>query len=1246
MREGRKYFLKAGNLKLFVNLNPEITRLTLFSSMFSKCNFLQNRQFQEIAYKGDLYENRQFARSELVEESVATINSIAELADLQVFIIDFNVFSENFPDLLKNLNYNTELANSALSARLIFTSFVAKVKKFIEQFSQKLNLNLMQMINTLNADGVVNNSSNYDFDSLFDLQLSFGNFFTDIFSKSNPYAADALNFRIEPSVDTSSSEAAYTLLIERPKLFIHDYVSFSIRFAPSLLGANYKLNFPIFQSLSANLFNAFNSQNAYFYNGSNLFPAKPSAYSVSQEQALTHCFWFSFKNALNPEKANFKLSDTLTFHSAEDKIGTRGIRTSFDFELLPLSEKINKLSVKAYFEVDNANSQDEKARSDLLSLSSEVPKKAWNHICLFTYAFKAEKIMSDPITTASKNKFGYELYLNDQRYSVTFDLLSLGNKLIAMYPKLFMLNPFLSLQVLWQLKGARSLIDLSANALFSDLKLFKFDANMATRKDANGNSISLPDESVLKNAFFSAKFLKFTKFADDLLLIGSSLDSAAIFETHAKGLSLLSTQSAPHLGGLENYKFESFFNPADANNAVKNYNSIFQLGFPKVVLLENFVNVEVIFEGDFVIKTFQKASLATTLKNFSMKEFDFNENYVELRIFDFERKSEFKKNLDFYDLQFKQKAAFPLANINSSNKPFYHFVVVLEIKSTFDLVSTLKKEIFEFKLFVNYFNFERAKTSSLFINNGISDTLNFDRNYIFSKTLIYPFFAEEAVFHDHENFIRSAYLNSNKIQENYFLCRNYPNSNNAISYFYNLKFNQALDFQQSRNIIYQANLVPFAYSEESNADSQIKFRFTPRQVKKPYSKNTFTFYSLFTFNLNLNHEQQMLKPFQNYFESLFESNKSRIPNSNLKIPYRDANIQIFPSKNYVRALAPECVFFTIKTRDQFNLAKQFSVFSDEPNLQISIFYIKTFKNSATYCIKIEKIGIANQASPPSQFIKVFSFATRTDSAAVLSDADSNVFFYLKFLQIDDLFFNRINDFSGLSRELVFAPQYLDINISIQRAFAENLCFDFTGAFLKNCVLHLKSNLYMGMFDFEYPEANLIKPGINATVSAFAQQQPNLLTFSVANLEDLNTNLSSNIVAIPPPYEDGYTFDFGKVKMNVIKSCLNDQIISLIKTDYRDFYFKNGTGRNNTDIVFSLFESKVVFVFNKFCYNVYIGRFYTVENFDGSVSISRSVIDSDILAIDILKVRSITFEFETQTQEANSTITIKVFFLKV
>jgi len=185
---------------------------------------------------------------------------------------------------------------------------------------------------------------------------------------------------------------------------------------------------------------------------------------------------------------------------------------------------------------------------------------------------------------------------------------------------------------------------------------------------------------------------------------------------------------------------------------------------------------------------------------------------------------------------------------------------------------------------------------------------------------------------------------------------------------------------------------------------------------------------------------------------------------------------------------------------------------------------------------------------------------------------------------------------------------------------------------------MKSNLFPSGFDEENLESNLLKPELLTKVNRFSQLEPNLFNFSPPSFDSLNPNLSTSIHSLLLPY-DKKSFDYGKTRISVIKSCLSSQIITLIKTDYSDIYFDNSV---NSEIVFSVFESKATFVFNKHCYIGYTQRWYSTGNFEGTSNGKISIIN-DILAIDILNVRSITFEFESKSSDGLFNLTvIRVF----
>jgi hypothetical protein len=957
----------------------------------------------------------------------------------------------------------------------------------------------------------------------------------------------------------------------------------------------------------------------------------PSSYTLIQEQnqALTNCFWFNFKNSLKPEKANFKLTDTVLFYSLEGQIGNIGIRTSFDFELLYLNENSNSLNIKIYYQADNDASLSIKAFDNLLSISVVTQKKTWNHFCVLQYQQNPRSLVE--AQGKSKNRFSYEVFLNDQQKSVSLDLLDIGKQLLLMYPITNYDYRFSATALLSSLRGSRSLSNVNGNGIFSDFKLFKFTKDVAARKDIDGNLVSLPDERLIRNLFYSAKFFKFAKFSDDSLLIGSSIDST-VLDSFAKGFNLLTPLSAPELILVDNYKFLDFFNLGDSNSH-KIYNSIFQIGFPKIIVLENFIKIQLMFEGDFIIKAFQRAALGSFEgKNF---ELDLEGDLVDVEISDFERKSIFAKSLDFYELQSKFDFFFLNANINLENKFAYHFIISLVIRNSLNLNTTVKKESFEFKLFVGHlFNFNNQKIS-LFVNDGISSISNFDRNYILPKTTIFPIAVELASKDNFSEFIKNSFLDVNKINESYYFYKNFPITHLGSIFFYNLKFNQALDFQQSITNIYQRILVPFLYNQISVNYPTISFRFDKKTNSNSYSKRTFTLYSVFNFSYNENNEMQMLKPYMNSFESTFQvkDRNTKTADLNLSIPFNQNNIQILPERNHYAPKA-QCLMFTIKTKDQFNIAKEFKVISDEPNLIIKVFYIKSYKNSATYCLNIDRVGLTDTANTlPLEYENVFSFSTQFDLNVSTSIIDPSAFFHVKFLPVDEQFFNKIN-YDINSNSLKFTPVSILFFILIQRVSAEILYFDFNNATQPSCVLHMKSNLFPSGFKEESLESNLLKPELKTKVDRFSQLEPNLFNFSPPSLDSLNPNLSTSIFSLILPYEEK-SFDYGKTGISVIKSCLSSQIISLIKTDYRDIYFDNSV---NSEIVFSVFESKATFVFNKHCYISYTQRWYSTGNFEGTSNGKISIIN-DILAIDILNIRSITFEFESKSSDGLFNLTV-------
>ncbi len=692
----KEYLLKAGNMKLFININPDISHLTLFSSMYSEKNIYIYPQYQILEYNNNLINQKKYCCSEYVFDQKIDLFGKSEIIDFiekdisyyqttnqkaQYTIDSFLSSLKSFPDVFKNLEYDSKITSGSNSNKLIFTKFMEKIEEFYKNFLKNLNINLLQIIKKLNINSSLTEAN---FKDVLEFKVIFSNSFSDIFEKDKEIKQyDDLSYSL-----TNVNEE-YILNIAKPNLFIHNFVSFGIYLKENFL-ENYSKKFPLYQSLNQNLFNSFNKEDVYHLHEYNQDNEIISNFQLLIGEAFSNCFWINFKN-LDKLEDNFVIfTDNLTFRDENNNL--IGNELEFKFEIsLPTDENLNDINnsimifkisyiLLNYKIIEKSN------------IRTIYKKGYWNHICLFLYPLDNN---FSGVSTLIRNSFNYEIFINDKKTTLNFDLLDIGQSLTYSYFNLQ--NPYLTNMRMNNIIFDRSLSNPSHSLLFNDYKMYKI-APIILNLDL---SVTSDNILTINNLFHTMKYIKAPNLSNDYSLISGNIYNQA-FDEFYSNLSHITLKNDQGIKNIENLKKINFLNSAEN----KNYDSIFQIGFPKLIILENYINIKIMFEGDFIIKSFQKAFFKEKI---NPNVLDFDDQYVEFKIFDIERKSVFAYSLDFFSLQKKIDVYFPISYITTlTNRNNYYFTISLQIKNTFDYQNLVTKDNYEFKLIVKYIMFNKS----------------------------------------------------------------------------------------------------------------------------------------------------------------------------------------------------------------------------------------------------------------------------------------------------------------------------------------------------------------------------------------------------------------------------------------------------------------------------------------------------------------------------------------------------------
>jgi len=1169
--------------------------------MFSRTEFIRAPQYQEILYVYNFDLTKEYYRSQYIEDFNSKDSkdnnymNLKSVTDKKNFIDSFMAFQVQFPDFFKNLNYDTENIFYKYTTKLILKDFIRKVERFSLNIFKMLNLDFNKLINKLNKNTDL--STVQSFEDMFEIKLIFANEFHNIFERFIYQSEENLSYFIDIVKNLPINERFdYNLTLPLSKIFIHDYISFSINIKESLLNNN-GLYIPIYHSLSPNLFNKFNKENIYTLNKTVQLTQVPIKLKPSKAEVLTNCFWINFLS-IETFPQIFSIDDKLILNNSQDS-------TTLKCEL-PITIYLKFTETSLNLNISSMIS-DINTRLDLFNKNFIVKKGSWNHICIFVHPLVNNNLLNgtDIITN-----FNYFIFINELKNQIDIDLLKIKEDIMKNMD--FQNNCFFKANNFNLVDIERKLLNTN-NVLVSDFKIYKLN------KILTNNYITLADTGI-NNLLYTAKYLKFPMYSYDCMVITGSLipsncqDFYKIFNQNF--INYLPINSNEN-NFIEIYKHIDFINVKN----FKSYKSIFQLGYPKILVLENYINIKLMFDGDFIIKSFQKAFHTKTL---NYQEIDYKTDYMLLQIFDFEKKKNFTKKFDFYTLQNVINAYFPIENFYiSTNKNFYHFILNLEIMNTLDSLND-DKNIYEFKLFVNNDIFFERKNVTLFLNDAISFNSIYERNYNYPQIINYGFYTEDEESIITNNIEKSFYLDLNKFQFNYnmYYYINFPTTEKKRHYLMTIKLNQGSYLKYFNNKLNYNSVSYFNLTAIYNSDNKIKSKISCISTTNTYNDIILNYFITLTNKENL--DLQIFKPYIYSFTLSQKVKNSEIVKVNYQIPVINKNIQIIPERNYI-ILSENILYFTIYMRDQFNFYKKFSIISDEYNLIFNIYFVKSFKNAYTYCLILDKkIDINKEEITFIKYNKVYSQESKIKNS---QEYDLEVFYYVKFFDIDEMFFNRIQNFS--EENTIFSPPEIVFEIQIKRISTEMIMFENRDD--KTCFFYIKNSL----FPVAFKEQN-----INDFNSTFLKpknydfMEKNFLRFSYDFLPNIDIDISNFIDIQNIPFKSE-TFKHEKTVLNRISSCNREQIFTLIKTDIREL--KN---RNDEEIVFSLFESRAIFIINSFCFNSFSSKTFIFRYFNGTSE--NEACSTHIISKNILGISNITFIYQLREESFERSITMVTF----
>lgn len=1333
IRNQKNFLIRASDMKLFTNLNLDMKNAILYSSMFSsKSALIKLPQIQNIFFNDTIIEtpNQRFSNSKLIYDSDPKYPQEAldstDAAALQALVDDFKKNMLSFPDFFMNVNYNTIESDVKYQTVLLLETYVQKLKIFQEKFFNKILVSKKDLYEVLNTDKNISDSDAENtvlsFKNYFDVFLIFSN--ND--KRFDPYVSsnEVKSLTLEVALNSTSNDTELALVVNKTNLYYYKFLTVGI-FLKNTVDENDFIHFPIASLTTSNLFNSFSSDNVYRIKADEVDTDRVDIFSTN---VFSNSFWFNFQD---PNLSNniLIIKDYITFYSSEGQYGISGAKATLEISALNKTDS-SSTSNQMYLRVSLEES---------LGITNLIPRKSfeilyteenfnkygkWNHICIFLYVYY-EAIYNDP-NKSYKNVMVYDIILNDYRYQLNTDIYDMGENFKT---ELTSVNPYDPKKKINKINIIRRYNKKTQSLLLSDFKFIKFSMLMQLNSPFSKNIFSefYPKE-IMRNLFIPTKYYRFSYSGINSKIITALSNPDLIKLNTLKDNLEFVTPSKLSLNFLENYQFEPFVN----YEAEKNYNKIFQVGFPKLKIYEDLVGIKILFDGDFIIKSYQKAFF-NQYNNFTLfssenQSLDYYIPYMELKVLDSENKISFSKKLNFIDLQDEFDAYFPSSGLSSNSYGFYYLIALNitnrminqtlsnnMINSFSNISTTDTYEFYEFRLYMSLIQTSYTTSNNLkdfsLLNKANTPNSFFQRNFIANKLISYrsSFNYEDGNWDPMNDF----YLNLNTIGSSYMITK-------TLSYEY---IKGSPTFSQQYKLSLNENLASSIFQIYSKEE---KFQMIPspsditsnelRYSISPLSTSITKFNSNPTKLLSLE-IAAFFKSNQNYFLTNFQTFTSNIESykdvsfvkamdGNYVLPNYDKFFEVFISDNKLNLGSYNGRIFTIysKSNKMNRLKKQFSISTKCRNLIIKIYLIGTFKNYETYIIYLEENLRSENISPnrkaptikfhnnkfkylANQYNyrtndsinnKDFKFHSKekfyskrnlqssgssqsttsledynysnyqliyTEETAASPDTVENsnidLTYQITILPINDLFYTNKRNFSDYNssstssaEDNFFNPSFIPIKILIKKITTNLVLFNKADSTTNTLgYLYIKQPLFPVSFkDVESINLQLSK---FTTVISLSLEEQNFLTFSSGDVNKFD--LKDSNIFNHYPFPSAIAYLSSQLNIRNITNCAQDEIFTLIKTNLRDLDKQNMI---NEEIKFSVYETKAIFLINKFCFDLMTNKtFYTISS--TGIRSTDTLISNNILKLDIQNFENIVFEFSFILNDLVSYKSIKV-----
>ncbi len=529
----------------------------------------------------------------------------------------------------------------------------------------------------------------------------------------------------------------------------------------------------------------------------------------------------------------------------------------------------------------------------------------------------------------------------------------------------------------------------------------------------------------------------------------------------------------------------------------------------------------------------------------------------------------------------------------------------------YSLIKYKDKDNYEFKLIVKYIMFNKSNMLS-FLNDEISTNSNFDKNYEFQKLIEYSYIPTNFSSIEKEEFINNFFVDFH-IYKSRFIFYNYYETNTNFIYSNELFIYFKNEQLKKRFVVFPSS----SHTISELTDLHTSYKFIFNKSNSSYNKPSFTLYSFLSLKETKNMNAEILKPNVSRIEFNRITSGSKKKINDLKLQIKNENIEIFLSQNFINCDI-KCVYFTVSLKDYFNFNKDFKIISGEYNLNINIYYVKSYKNTVTYCLNIkDALKVSDLDTNFFEYTQVFSFTSNHRDISNL-DYDENLSYFVKILPVKEIFYNKIN-LIGEEPKLIYSPSKLIFEVRIERVATELILFEMNN--IKNYgLLYIRNSLFPVYF-LDYTIEDAIKKSFKIeNFLDFNIIELNFISFSYNSIKPgiANNNLFGHINSFI--INEPGSLNYGKTRITKIISCDRSQIFMIIRTDFREF--KN---EQNSEIVFSMYETKAIFIINKFCFDNFINKNISILSYDGKKE--DLPLSNNFFTINILNSKSITFNFE-------------------